>query len=362
MLENVGSSRAGAFDVELKDTLPAGFAIPGGGLNLTVTDGSGAAIAFANVGTGLFDAAGGILLSDPGPTPAQPDLTDAGAIDEYNVTSGRNIMVLTYDLVVESTVIPNQSIVNTATLTHYAGAEAGPDFTTVDPTDNATALITPLGVSKSIVTTNHANTTGVDVAIGEIVTYRAVITVPEGDSGNVTWTDIPDNGLSVIDILSVAPSGGDLTLGSGTFADVLAAATIGTNGDSISLSFPALDNANRDDSTAETITIEYRTAVLNRPSNDRGDSLNNLATVTWAIGAAATSAPNATVVEPTLIVDKTIVPAGGQGTDQFLVTLNLSHTGASDADAFNVTLSDALPSGLSYVGGLTIPPESCPRH
>jgi len=353
VLENIGSSRAGAFDIELKDTLPTGFEIPTGGLNLTVTDGTGAAIAFTNLGTGLFDLTGGIALSDPGPTAAQPDLTDAGAIDQFNTTTGRNIMVLTYDLQVESTAVPNQSITNTATLTNYAGAEAGPDFTTTDLTDDATALITPLDVGKSLISSNLANTTGLDATIGEILTYRAVITVPEGDSGNVVWTDIPDAGLSVIDILSITPSSGDLTLGTGTFGDVLTAATISTNGDSISLSFPGLDNANRDDSTAETITIEYRTVVLNRAANDRGDSLNNLATVTWSNGADAASAPNVNIVEPTLIVDKSIVPAGGQGTDQFLVTLDLIHAGASDSDAFNVTLSDALPTGLTFVGSLT---------
>ena len=352
VLENVGSSRVGAFDVQLKDTLPAGFVVPGGGLNLTVTDGTGAAIAFADVGTGLFDAAGGILLSDPGPTAAQPDLTDAGAIDQYDATTGRNVMVLTYDLEVESTAVPNQSITNTATLTNYAGAEGGPDFTTVDLTDDANALVTPLDVSKSIIATNHANTAGLDVAIGEVVTYRSVITVPEGSAGNLTWTDFPDNGLSVIDILSLTPSTGELTLGTGTFADVLAAATIGTNGDSISLSFPDLDNDNLTNTTAETITIEYRTVVLNRASNDRGDQLNNLATVTWSIGATATSAPDVTIVEPTLVVDKTIAPTGGEGSNQFLVTLDLSHSGASDADAFNVTLSDVLPTGLTYVNGL----------
>ena len=203
VLENVGSSRAGAFDIELRDTLPSGFAIPGGGLNLTVTDGTGAAMSFTQLGTGLFDPAGGIALNDPGPTAAQPDLTDAGALDQYAATSGRNVMVLTYDLEVESTAIPNQSIVNTATLTNYASAEGGPDFTTVDLTDDATTLTTPIDVSKSLISTNHANTTGLDATIGEILTYRAVITVPEGDSGNVTWTDIPDSGLSVVDILSV---------------------------------------------------------------------------------------------------------------------------------------------------------------
>ena len=148
------------------------------------------------------------------------------------------------------------------------------------------------------------------------------------------------------------PSGGDLTLDTGTFGDVLTGATISTNGDSISLSFPGLENVNRDDSTAETITIDYRTVVLNRSAVDRGDKLNNLATATWSNGADAASAPNIDVVEPTLVVGKSIVPTGGQGTDQFLVTLDISHSGASDADAFEVTLEDALPTGLTFVGSL----------
>ena len=50
VVENTGTSRAGAFDVEIKDTLPAGFAVPSGGLNLSVTDGTGAAIALHHLG------------------------------------------------------------------------------------------------------------------------------------------------------------------------------------------------------------------------------------------------------------------------------------------------------------------------
>ena len=41
VVENVGSGANGAFDVTILDTLPTGFAIPGGGLNLSVTDGDG---------------------------------------------------------------------------------------------------------------------------------------------------------------------------------------------------------------------------------------------------------------------------------------------------------------------------------
>ena len=91
VIENQGSSRTGAFDLQLRDTLPAGFVVPGGGLNLTVTDGTGAAIATTTLGGGLFDAAGGIELTDPGPTTPDVDGNDGGSLDTFDATDGRNI-------------------------------------------------------------------------------------------------------------------------------------------------------------------------------------------------------------------------------------------------------------------------------
>jgi large repetitive protein len=64
-------------------------------------------------------------LIDPGPTPAQSDGTDGGALDQFDASSGRNILVITYDLIAETSVQPRETIVNTATLTSYAGVEGG---------------------------------------------------------------------------------------------------------------------------------------------------------------------------------------------------------------------------------------------
>src|SRR5262249_54084699 len=65
VVENVGQGRNGAFGVQVKDTLPAGFAVPAGGLNLAVTDGTGAAFATTDLGGGLFGS--GLALNDPRP-------------------------------------------------------------------------------------------------------------------------------------------------------------------------------------------------------------------------------------------------------------------------------------------------------
>ena len=66
VIENTGTGLNGAFDIRVRDTLPAGFAIPTGGLNLSVTDGAGNALSYIDLGGGLFGA--GLELVDAGST------------------------------------------------------------------------------------------------------------------------------------------------------------------------------------------------------------------------------------------------------------------------------------------------------
>jgi uncharacterized repeat protein (TIGR01451 family) len=140
VIENVGGGPDGAFDVQLRDTLPQGFSIPPGGLNLTVTDGTGAAMAYTTIGSGLFDAAGGIELTDPGPTGgAGAD----GALDPSSAAAGRNLVVLTYDLEIDADIFQQpppsvfRQLINTVTVYNYAGTEGGTDLSVPDLRDPA---------------------------------------------------------------------------------------------------------------------------------------------------------------------------------------------------------------------------------
>jgi large repetitive protein len=135
VIENYGSSPGGAFDVTLRDVLPAGM-LPTT-TPICVTDGTGAPLAFSELSGGLFGS--GIQLSDPGST-----ITPAGALDPYSPEDGHNIAVITYDVSVESSVVPPRLLTNSATLFNYAAVEGGPDdgrdkisaadVTVVDPT------------------------------------------------------------------------------------------------------------------------------------------------------------------------------------------------------------------------------------
>ena len=71
VVENQGTSARGAFDIDIRDVIPAGFSIPAGGLNLRIAYGDNSStLAYTRpdnspaVDTDLF--AGGIRLVDPG--------------------------------------------------------------------------------------------------------------------------------------------------------------------------------------------------------------------------------------------------------------------------------------------------------
>lgn len=345
VVENIGNGPDGAFDVVIRDTLPAGLTVPAGGLNLRVTNGAGTVLPFTDLGGGLLG--GGIQLDDPS--------VSQGALTAYSPTTGTNIAVLTFDLEMAATVGASQVLTNTAILANYAGTEGGPDFTGVDLTDPATVTTAPPTMTKIITGTNQAHTTGNNVVIGERVSYRLTIRIPEGTTPAAVLNDTLDSGLAALslDAISASPA---LTAANGTFADILAAATIGSVGAGttnagrlITLNFGTLTNADTDNATSETIVIDYTVVVLNSTGNNRGVGRNNAAALGYTGGTATASAPNVTIQEPTLQVVKSAAPSAGDADDPITFTITLSHAAGSNTTAFDTALLDVLPAGLTFV-------------
>ncbi len=362
VVENVGSGPDGAFDVTLRDTLPAGFVAPADptALNLRVTDGAGTPLAFTDLGGGPFVGGGGLfgnglVLVDPA--------VDQGALRASSPTAGTNIVVITYDLVLAAGVGANQALTNTATLTNYAGTEGGPDFTAVDLTDLATVTTAAPSMTKVISGTNqgHTGLCAVNVpcvAIGEVVTYTLTVRVPEGTTPNAVLTDTPDQGLAFVAVDSITASSADLTTSAVSFDAVRTAAVISNpapappnpinDGRRLRLDFGTLTNSNTNNATPETITIVYRVVVINSSGNNRGTLVNNSASLAFTGGSQAAAAPDVRVVEPVLQVTKIAVPVGGDAADAITFTVTLSNPAATNAaDAFDITLADPLPAGLT---------------
>jgi uncharacterized repeat protein (TIGR01451 family)/fimbrial isopeptide formation D2 family protein len=346
------TNAADAFDITFADPLPAGLtfvsAVHSGGVVPTAgptASGSGFTAAFDRMNISQSSI-----------------FTVIGSINQGLGTGA----VLTNTASAAWTSLPGapgpQSTHNTLSY-ERTGNPADPGGASNDHVAQGSAAVTvsSAGVTKVVVSTDQNHTSGTNVAVGEILTYTVTVNVPEAVSSDVTLVDTLDPGLAFVgfDSLVVSDPAAVTTSAPGGFAGVLSGAavsnpggTVETAGSRVTFNFGNVTNTNTDSGVSETITLTYRAVVLNTAANVRGQARNNSAV--WTAGGAliTASAPNVTVVEPTLSVDKQIAPASRDAGDSVTVTLMVAHAGSSNADAFNVALRDALPAGLAYAGSL----------
>lgn len=351
VVQNTGHSDA--FDVTIEDSIPAGYEVPASlaAMNLIVRRGDGTLLVQGVDYTATL--VGGdlsITLVDNYNVGQGIGGINQGLDDSDNpVTDGSNTVVITYDLVLADDVEAGSSIVNTATVSHYAAVEGGDDFTFFDPTDDALVDIADVVVDKTIVGTNQSFTSGTDVAIGELITYQVVVTIPEGHSSGVTLVDTMDAGLALVSLDSLIGSAGVTTDFIGGFAAVLANAVVTNSGGRITFDFGNMINAVTNDNLPDTVTLTYTVAVLNSSTNNEGTQLNNHAVWTTDEGGGSDNAPNVTIVEQHVTVTSDVTPGLADADDVVTYTVVVTNTGS--IDAFNVDLSTFLLPQLVYVDG-----------
>lgn len=277
-------------------------------------------------------------------------------------TAVDNLVLVTVQGTLSGTVQPAEVVTNTADVTWAAGVGA-----TAFPaqSDDASATMASPTIDKSVIAISPGYAGNLTQAhIGEVITYQVVVTLPEGSFQNVTLTDLTDNGLALTDVVSITPSSGNVTTdAAGGFAGVLAGAVFSNSGAGshqldrqLSLDFSNITNADTNDGVAETLTIVYRAQVINWSSNTRGAARNNRARFNYDVpGSGSTfvqdSAANVTIIESELQVVTTLSPAAGDAADVVTVTMDISHTGSSNADAYDISLENMLPSGMTFNSG-----------
>ncbi len=355
VIENTG--HGSAFDVTVSDSLPPGMSLVPG--SLCVTDGTGASFTYTG---SLFGS--GITLDDPGPTATPPGALDPGRQNGDQVNTGRNIAVITYLVTLDSTVQSGVSLVNTATLSRYAGTEGGANHIPAGMSDSATVQVRYVGLGKifttEIIDSYNSQTQAV---IGELVTYTLIVTVPEGVTPQVTVEDNLPTGMAFVDCVSITPlSGGnptndlttDLSGGFSAACNDPSNPTVNPGGQSFTFNLGTLTNTNTDNSVDETLQIQFQAVVLNVLANQAGATRVNQATLRIQGGAGGvtnvSSAP-LTIIEPTVNTTKTASPSSGDAGDTVTFTVTLSNPATGSTTAHDVTWSDTLPSGLTYVSG-----------
>lgn len=347
-----------AFDLNVTDILPAGYA------NLVVN----------SIPTGATDNSGGTTLDVTIPSLAP----DASVTIEY-----------TADLA--TSVTPDEIIINTAEVTYTSlpgeqgtgdatpgnsgdedGERNGSQSGENDYVDVATADVTvdQIQPEKRISATSADHTdndslpndgsSDVPVAIGEVVTFQLVVTVPESTSDDVTMFDslvsgldyVPDSALvytnsatsmNFADISGAVPnSAPGVPLQSGTEAVYDA----GTR--TLTINLGDITNFD-DDENAEQVIVTFEAVVVDDAVNSLGQIWTNDFTVSVAGNDPVNSNEvSGIVVEPAPGITKSFSPTeqirGGE-VEMTLVVSNYAADGAN-APIYDVRVTDILDDWL----------------
>ncbi len=181
--------------------------------------------------------------------------------------------------------------------------------------------------------------------MGEIITYQLTLTVPEGVTGAVSIVDTLDGGLAYVGpVIATNSNGAQVTLAG------LTSPVVTNNGQTLTFSLGDITDANSDNITPETITLEYPVVVLNVAGNVANTQLNNSARMTWTGGSPVTvSAPNTQVIQPSLILVKSVAPGSGDAGDEVTFSISVTNLNSgTGTDAYDVLFSDVVPAGLAY--------------
>lgn len=394
-IENSGGGNA--FDVTVDLQIPAGLAFLGGSLdsaNLRIARGDGTVLV---LGQDYSISGATITFLDAG---GQGSLL-AGRAGTAADDTGQNVVVITYDVVASSSLAASSTLQSTALLTRYASEEGGADFTPTDLSDTADAQSAAPVVSKGYAggsldpsDSSAAHTSGSNLVIGERMLFDIVVTLPEGATQNLRLSDlIPEGfaldtafGLGGYQLITQAALSGSLAADFGGMVSVAsvsgAGGTLGANGVDMVLTFSASSALANNNQADNSFVIRLGLIATNVTGNQAGHALSNDASLTYADPdgdtpngaialdrnvAATGGLPSVTVVEPTLTVSHTAVTDGSavgvDRGDQITYTITVGNgTAASDVDAFDVRLSDVLPSeltgvqivGVTLYGGATL--------
>ncbi|GAB4479904.1 MAG: hypothetical protein OHK0031_00630 [Anaerolineales bacterium] len=365
VLTNTGS--APAYDSQLTDTLPAVLSLTAGSASVTFSGG-----------------ASGFTDNNP-----------SGAGNLVDVTIGLipvgGSATITYSATILNSITPAQAVDNTATVTwtSLSGADANErdgsglinNYRTSDPAQFTSDTIS---VAKSILATSEADTPESDprpLAIGEVLRYRLAVAIPEGSNPSLTLTD--QLALGVIEpIFDTTTQISTLNLGSFTSSAYGAGLEAAASGpvalhDGSAFVFPGLvdynpatglltfnlgDILNNDsDAEVEYLYIDFNVVVLNSAANNAGSVFaNTFSAAETGLGPITSNSVSATLVEPSLTLAKSVDDVTWVYGQTLTYTLNVSASAAANtSSAYELLISDTVPTGLSYVAASASTPAGC---
>jgi uncharacterized repeat protein (TIGR01451 family)/fimbrial isopeptide formation D2 family protein len=208
--------------------------------------------------------------------------------------------------------------------------------------------------------------------IGDLVTYSVLVTLPEGVTQSLTVIDNLPIGLTFqagsIQIITSAAASGSLL--ANDYAGTIAAPGIvngGASGDDLTLNFGNTTTADDNNTNNNTFLVQYQALVDNIAGNINGQTLQNAADLQYTNpnnGMTETvddpTDPIITVVEPRLIIDKSVNDTTPNYGDILTYTVRVEHdqdlaAPDSTTTAFDLIITDTITSpGLTLVDNSVI--------
>ncbi|MBN1855740.1 MAG: DUF11 domain-containing protein [Dehalococcoidia bacterium] len=273
-------------------------------------------------------------------------------------------LTITYTCTIEDTVYPGQDLVNTAQIERYASTDEGPNYVQDESLyqDDATVTIAEPAIDKSLASSTESSTDNPGLTIGETGTFSITVVLPEATLYDPVFEDdVPAElqyiSTPVADIITSAN-----TLSTTLEAAAMLTAPPGSNG-TLSIAFTGTYLTAGLSEAERTITFSIDLLVLDNVSNSwLSPNKVNTASLSWKDGVGGTEVGSVTdnetvhIVEPNLVVMKDMTPNPATGGQEVTVTLTVENTGTSDA--FDVSVSDTLNSGvfdLTSVAEVTTP-------
>ena len=276
---------------------------------------------------------------------------------------------LTYQVLIPTTVGPQNTYVNQAGVRQYQSETNTGGFFTYTPEDNIdpanpdTPNVGPIDDTSNVVTRNvqmaksratsitETGNTNAQATIGETVNYTVTTTLPAGTTlrTNPRIVDTPDSATTqpIVGTPTALLNGNPLPAGW----------SITTVGQTVTVVIP--DNYAVPTGADDVVTMQIATRIANTTNNvnRRGQNRTNSATVSWTDGTLRTVNSNqvsTTIVEPAISQTKSnsagANPAPPGATVNFtLTTRNSNATNVSIAH--DTVIVDTVPVGLTPVDG-----------
>ncbi len=262
---------------------------------------------------------------------------------------------LTYQVTVDDSVEPAEVLTNAAEISWTSHPDdTNPDQRTgaagdslndyIQTTDTDLTINDDLSIAKSI------TSTGTEYAVGDTVIYQVNIDLIKGTINGLSVDNLIPGGLKGLssDSFTLKDGEGNVL----TKADYLTDQDLSDN----NLVFDKIVNSAVDGIAGDKITIEYDVIVENIADNQNGDTKEITTDLYYDDAAGNQQNVTAdktpiTVTEPDLALDKSFAAGSYEAGDTIEYTITINHSGSSTAAAYDLTVEDLIPEGMSYVNG-----------